>query len=74
MLRRYDPVVAIELSDDLIELERTAWAEIQAGALTVESALAVHEATVAHAEATGQRRMDVEMALKKHVRHPELAE
>jgi hypothetical protein len=73
VLCRYDPAVAIELSDDLIELERTAWAEIQAGTLTVETALAVHTATVAHAETIGERRIDVERELKKHVRHPELA-
>jgi hypothetical protein len=63
--------VAIELSDDLIRLEQKAWAEIQAGALTVETANAVQDAVVAHAETTGQPRYDVEAALKKQVRHPE---
>lgn len=71
MLCGYDPAVAIELPADLIALETTAWAEIQDGALTVETALAVHEATVAHAEATGERRIDVERELKRFVRHPE---
>ncbi|MEU0670385.1 hypothetical protein ABZ508_33220 [Streptomyces lavendulocolor] len=63
--------MAIELSDELIELETRAWAEIQAQALTVETALAVQQAVVAHAEATGQERLAVETALKKTVRHPE---
>lgn len=63
--------MAIELSDELIELERRAWAEIQAGALTVTTAEAVQAAITAHAEATGQPRYDVEAALKKLVRHPE---
>lgn len=63
--------MAIELSDELIELERKAWAEQQAGALTVETAGVVQDAITAHAEATGQGRFSVEMALKKAVRHPE---
>ncbi|MFF8829352.1 hypothetical protein [Streptomyces sp. NPDC015131] len=56
--------MAIELSDELIQLEERAWAEIQAGALTVETALAVQRAVVAHAEATGQERLAVETELK----------
>jgi hypothetical protein len=63
--------VAIELPDELIELERSAWAEIQAGALTVETARAVHEAVAAFVEQTGKPRLEVEMGLKKAVRHPE---
>ncbi|MEV4424082.1 hypothetical protein AB0K23_01640 [Streptomyces sp. NPDC049602] len=62
--------MAIELSDDLIMLEEAAWAEIQAGALTTDTAQAVQAAVTAHAEATGQSRFDVEAALKKRVRHP----
>lgn len=60
----------IELSPELITLEEAAWAEQQAGALTVETAVKVQAAIVTHAEANGQRRIDVEAALKKHVRHP----
>ncbi|WP_327160570.1 hypothetical protein [Streptomyces zaomyceticus] len=45
--------MAIELSDDLIKLEEAAWAEIQAKALTVDTAAAVQAAITAHAEATG---------------------
>jgi hypothetical protein len=63
--------VAIELSDELIKLEQQAWAEIQAKELTVETAVAVQAAVTAHAEATGQPRYEVEMALKKQVRNPE---
>lgn len=64
--------MAIELTDELIRLEEAAWAEQQAGALTIETAAAVQAAITAHAEASGQGRMQVEMALKKKVRHPEL--
>ncbi|MEU9861345.1 hypothetical protein AB0D99_10735 [Streptomyces sp. NPDC047971] len=64
--------MAIELSDELIQLEEKAWAEIQAKELTVETAEAVQAAVTAHAEATGQSRFDVEAALKKRVRNPEL--
>ena len=62
--------MAIELSDELIQLEQQAWTEIQAGGLTVETAQAVQAAVTAHAAATGQARYDVEMALKRTVRHP----
>lgn len=65
-------LVAIELPDDLIKLEEAAWAEIQAGALTVETAAAVQAAVTAHAKATEQSRYDVEAALKRRVRHPDL--
>ncbi|WP_037638539.1 hypothetical protein [Streptomyces flavochromogenes] len=63
--------MAIELSDELIKLESAAWAEMQAKALTVDTAAAVQAAITAHAEATGQSRYDVEMALKKQVRGPD---
>ena len=63
--------MAIELSDELIKLESAAWAEMQAGALTVETAAAVQAAVTEHAAATGQSRYEVEMALKKQVRNPE---
>ncbi|MCH0538375.1 hypothetical protein I3F58_02120 [Streptomyces sp. MUM 203J] len=66
--------MAVELTDELIELESAAWAEIQAGALTVETAEAVQAAIRAHAEATGQSRLDVETELKRRVRHPEIDE
>ncbi|MBD0743626.1 hypothetical protein [Streptomyces sp. CBMA152] len=61
--------MAIELSDELIELERAAWTEIQAGALTVDTANAAQLAVTEHATATGQDRAAVEADLKKQVRH-----
>ncbi|MFB6813129.1 hypothetical protein ACFCV8_01080 [Streptomyces sp. NPDC056347] len=63
--------MAIELNDELIELERAAWAEQQENRLTVETAARVQAAITAHADATGQSRYEVEAALKKHVRHPD---
>lgn len=66
--------MSIELPDDLIELERRAWAEIQAQKLTVATASAVQDAVTAHAKAAGISRYTVEMALKKAVRHAEPAE
>lgn len=63
--------MAIELTDELIQLETRAWEEIQAGALTVETAHAVQTAITAHAEAIDKNRYEVEMALKARVRNPE---
>lgn len=66
---------AIDLPDTLIELEHTAWTEIQSGGLTVPTALAVHQAIAAHVKATKEAggevsRMAVEEELKRRVRHP----
>ncbi|MCX5144651.1 hypothetical protein [Streptomyces sp. NBC_00338] len=66
--------MAIELSDELISLERAAWAEQQENRLTVETAARVQAAITAHAAATGQGRLDVERELKRVVRYPEPAE
>lgn len=66
--------MAIELSDELITLETQAWTEIQERRLTVDTAEAVQAAVTAHAEATGQYRYEVEVALKKAVRNPLPAE
>ncbi|MFJ4917467.1 hypothetical protein [Streptomyces sp. NPDC088726] len=63
--------MAIELTDELIALERAAWAEQQEGRLTVDTAARVQAAITAHAAATGQGRYDVERELKRRVRHPE---
>ncbi|MFJ5973492.1 hypothetical protein [Streptomyces sp. NPDC093060] len=63
--------MAIELPDDLIALEERAWQEIQAGQLTAETAAAVQAAVTAHAEQAGVDRYQVEMALKRAVRHTE---
>ena len=66
--------MAIELPDDLIALETRAWAEIQAGQLTPDTAQAVQAAVTAHAEQAAVDRYEVEMALKKAVRHAGPAE
>lgn len=63
--------MAIELTEELIELERAAWAEQQENRLTVDTAAAVQAAITAHAQATDQNRYEVERELKKRVRHPE---
>ncbi|MFB6675625.1 hypothetical protein ACFCWG_25005 [Streptomyces sp. NPDC056390] len=64
-------MATIDLPPTLIELEHAAWTEIREGRLTVPTALAVHEAVSKFATEAGQSRIDVEMALKKRVRHPE---
>ncbi|MEU5580912.1 hypothetical protein ABZ791_30010 [Streptomyces huasconensis] len=64
--------MAIELPDDLIALERSAWEEIQAGTLTVDTAEKVQAAITAFAAESGESRLAVETELKKRVRHPEL--
>jgi hypothetical protein len=64
-------VATIDFPADLLELERSAWAAIQAGTLTTDQALAVHAATVAFAEQAGMERREVEEQLKRVVRHPE---
>jgi len=62
-------VADIDFPDDLIALERSAWEQIQQGELTVETAQAVHDAVTAYATEAGLPRIDVEMGLKKAVRH-----
>lgn len=68
--------MAIGLHDDLIDLERAAWQEIQAGHLTVKTALAVQAGVTAFAarEDVDASRYEVEMELKRIVRHPAPAE
>ncbi|TLS44899.1 hypothetical protein FE633_17275 [Streptomyces montanus] len=58
----------------VIELERSAWEAIQRGELTVDTTLAVHEGIAAFAEKAGLSRLDVEMGLKRAVRHAEPAD
>ena len=57
----------------LLALEHAAWAEIQAGTLTVDTAAAVQAAVTAYAAEHGHPRYEVEMGLKKAVRHGEAA-
>lgn len=68
--------MTIDFPPDLLALEARAWEEIQAGALTVDTATAVHQgidAFVRQAKEAGNpvARIDVEMGLKKAVRHAE---
>lgn len=68
--------MTIDFPENLLALERSAWEEIQAGALTVDTAHAVHagiDAFVRQAKEAGAEvaRIDVEMGLKKAVRHSE---
>lgn len=53
----------------LLALEARAWEEIQAGALTVETAGAVQAGVTSFAAEAGVDRYEVEMGLKKAVRH-----
>lgn len=62
--------MAIELPDDLIKLEESAWTQIQADQLTAETAAAVQARITEVAATTGENRYDVERALKAAVRHP----
>ena len=71
-------MATIDLPESLIVLERSAWDAIQAGQLTVDTALKVHAgiaAFVAERQAAGDevRRMDVELALKALVRYEQAA-
>jgi hypothetical protein len=60
-----------DFPDDLLELERAAWAAMQAGTLTADQADAVQQRITAYASEAGLSRYDVEMALKRAVRHAE---
>jgi len=62
-------VADIDFPADLLELERSAWAAIQAGTLAPDQAAAVQAGVTAFATEAGLDRYTVEMALKKAVRH-----
>lgn len=64
----------IELPSDLLELERAAWASLQQGALTADQAAAVQARITEYAAAGGLDRYEVEMTLKRAVRHPAAGE
>ncbi|MGW2082474.1 hypothetical protein ACWCOW_37145 [Streptomyces sp. NPDC001939] len=53
-------MAVVDFPDDLIELERSAWEQIRACALTVDSAFAVQQAVTNFAAEVGQPRIDVE--------------
>jgi hypothetical protein len=60
--------VTIDFPAHLLALESRAWADIQAGTLTVDTAHAVHAAVAAFAAEAGLRRIDVELGVKAVVR------
>jgi hypothetical protein len=60
--------VTIDFPAHLLALESRAWADIQAGTLTVDTAHAVHAAVGEYAAEAGLRRIDVELGLKERVR------
>lgn len=64
-------MTTFDFPDELLAAERDAWAAIRAGRLTVEQATAVQDGITAYATEIGADRHEVEMALKRAVRHPE---
>ncbi|NED31144.1 hypothetical protein [Streptomyces sp. SID8499] len=62
---------AIDFPDDLLALERAAWEAQQAGTLTADQAADVQIAVTKYAAEHGLDRYEVEMALKRAVRHTE---
>lgn len=62
--------MTFDFPDTLLRLEHAAWTEIQQGALTVDTAWAVQAAVTEYAAEHGHQRYEVEMGLKKAVRHP----
>ncbi|MGW3829158.1 hypothetical protein ACWEAF_45055 [Streptomyces sp. NPDC005071] len=73
--------MAIDIPEELISLERSAVAEQrkataepytdEAWAPWREAVATFQAAVTAHAEATGVNRYELEMAVKRAVRHPE---
>ena len=64
-------MTTFDFPDTLLATGRASWEAIQAGRLTVEQATAVHDGVVAYAAEHGHSRYEVEMALKRIVRHGE---
>ena len=63
-------MTTLDFPPDLLALEARAWQEIQAGQLTVDTARAVHDGISVFAAEAEVGRYEVEMGLKKVVRHP----
>lgn len=63
--------MAITFPADLLALETRAWEDIQAGQLTPGTAAAVQAGVTAFAAEAGVDRYEVEMELKRAVRHAE---
>ncbi|MGW5123328.1 hypothetical protein ACWEQ7_04535 [Streptomyces sp. NPDC004069] len=64
-------MATIDFPADLLDLERAAWEAQQQGTLTPDQAAAVQQAVTEFAGASGLDRHQVEMGLKRAVRHPE---
>lgn len=64
---------ANDFPTSLLDLERTAWQAIRTGQLTTDQAAAVQDAVTAYAAEHGLDRYEVEMGLKRAVRHGETA-
>ncbi|MEH0417775.1 hypothetical protein [Streptomyces sp. B21-083] len=62
-------MTTIDFPADLLNLERSAWTAIQNGTLTVGQARAVHDGIAAFAAGNDLARIDVEMGVKRAVRH-----
>ncbi|NED75433.1 hypothetical protein G3I51_24525 [Streptomyces sp. SID9944] len=62
---------AIDFPDDLLALEHAAWQAQQAGTLTADQAADVQAAVTQFAAEQGLDRHQVEMELKRAIRHPE---
>lgn len=61
--------MTIDFPKDLLALEEQAWQAQQDGTLITDQALAVHTAVGKFAEQAGLSRLEVEMGLKRAVRH-----
>ncbi|MDQ0809777.1 hypothetical protein QFZ63_001491 [Streptomyces sp. B3I7] len=57
----------------LLDLERSAWQAIRTGQLTTDQAAAAQDAITTYAAERGYDRHEVEMGLKRAVRHGETA-
>jgi hypothetical protein len=66
-------VSATDFPASLLDLERSAWQAIRTGQLTTDQAAAVQDAITTYAAEHGLDRHEVEMGLKRVVRHKETA-
>ncbi|MER5843664.1 hypothetical protein ABT099_25915 [Streptomyces prasinus] len=64
-------MTTFDFPDDLLAAAHASWEAIQAGRLTVAQANAVQNGVTEFATEVGHNRHQVEMALKRVVRHPE---
>ncbi|MFD5491655.1 hypothetical protein ACFWH4_01605 [Streptomyces sp. NPDC127091] len=62
-------MTTFDFPSDLLAAEHAAWEAIQTGTLTVAQATAVQDGITEFANEAGADRHQVEMALKRAVRH-----